>query len=159
MERGVVDGVEWASPANDMSLGFQSVAKYYYMPSLHEPATIVELNVNKSVWDKLEPYLQEIIENSAIVVTWKWRAKWNYLDGLALKEAQEKHGVKVMRTPDDVLQKTIETWDKMAAEESAKNPFFKKVYESQRAYASIVVPTRRALWPEYSFLADHYWKK
>jgi TRAP-type mannitol/chloroaromatic compound transport system substrate-binding protein len=48
-------------------------------------------------------------------------------------------------------------WDEFAAAESAKNPFFKKVYESQRAYAAKVVPAKRFMFPPYSLQADHYW--
>jgi TRAP-type mannitol/chloroaromatic compound transport system substrate-binding protein len=51
----------------------------------------------------------------------------------------------------------MKTWDKMAAEESAKDPFFKKVYESQKAYASKVVPAKRFMFPPYSFAANYYW--
>jgi hypothetical protein len=42
-------------------------------------------------------------------------------------------------------------------EESAKNPVFKKVYDSQREYASKVVPAKRFMQPPYSFAANHYW--
>ena len=44
-----------------------------------------------------------------------------------------------------------------AAEHSAKNPTFKKVYESQREYASKVVPSKRYMFPPYSFAANYYW--
>jgi hypothetical protein len=44
-----------------------------------------------------------------------------------------------------------------AQEEAAKNPFFKKVYESQREYASKVVPAKRFMFPPYSFAANYYW--
>ena len=37
----------------------------------------------------------------------------------------------------------VATCDKIAAEESVKNPFFKKVLDSQPSYASIVVPAKR----------------
>ena len=43
------------------------------------------------------------------------------------------------------------------ADEVAKNPFFKKVLDSQREYASIVVPTRRFVQVDYDWLANHYW--
>ena len=39
----------------------------------------------------------------------------------------------------------------------AKNPFFKKVYDSQRAYAGNVVPARRAIFLDYSVGANYYW--
>jgi TRAP-type mannitol/chloroaromatic compound transport system substrate-binding protein len=81
----------------------------------------------------------------------------NKLNAEALKELREKHGVKIERTPEDILRKTLEAWDQIAKDESDKNPFFKKVYESQRAYASEVVPGRRAVIPPYAAGADYYW--
>ena len=48
-------------------------------------------------------------------------------------------------------------WDTVAAEEAKKSPFFKKTLESQRQYASIVVPTKRFMFPPYSFAANYYW--
>ena len=51
----------------------------------------------------------------------------------------------------------VATWDKIAAEESVKNPFFKKVLDSQRSYASIVVPARRSYFPPLSLAANDYW--
>ena len=50
----------------------------------------------------------------------------------------------------------MKTWDKMAAEESAKDPFFKKVLDSQRTYAAKVVPAKRFMFPPYSFAANYY---
>ena len=47
----------------------------------------------------------------------------------------------------------LQAWDEMAKEESAKNPFFKKVLDSQRAYAANVVPAKRFMYPPYSFTA------
>jgi TRAP-type mannitol/chloroaromatic compound transport system substrate-binding protein len=44
----------------------------------------------------------------------------------------------------------------VAAAESAKSPFFKKVYDSQKAYASKVVPAKRFMFPPYTLQADHY---
>jgi hypothetical protein len=37
------------------------------------------------------------------------------------------------------------------------SPFFKKVLDSQREYASKVVPAKRFYAPPYSFAANHYW--
>jgi len=38
-----------------------------------------------------------------------------------------------------------------------KNPFFKKVLDSQRSYASIVVPAKRSYFPPLSLAANYYW--
>jgi len=85
------------------------------------------------------------------------RLLFNKLNVEALEELRTKHGVQTHRTPDDILKKILETWDQIAKEEEAKSPFFKKVYESQRAYASKVVPMRISTYPDYNFAAKHYW--
>jgi TRAP-type mannitol/chloroaromatic compound transport system substrate-binding protein len=86
-----------------------------------------------------------------------WWAKWQRQNADAIKELQEKHGVRILRTPPEILIEFLKMWDKVAAEESAKNPFFKKTLESQRAYASLVVPAKRFMFPPYSFAANYYW--
>jgi TRAP-type mannitol/chloroaromatic compound transport system substrate-binding protein len=62
----------------------------------------------------------------------------------------------VLRTPPEILIEFLKTWDQIAKEESEKNPFFKKVYDSQRAYAAVVVPAKRLYFPPYSFAANYY---
>ena len=81
----------------------------------------------------------------------------NKLNADALVELKQKHGVKIERTPKDILIKVLESWDQIAKQEAAKNAFFRKVYESQRAYASKVVPARRAVYAPYDVGADYYW--
>ena len=142
-ERGVIECGEWVGPAEDMKIGFHTVWKHYYMPSTHEPATVLELLINGDVWKKLTPDLQEIISVGRLGGDVPLADLANKLNAEALGELREKHGVKIERTPDDILNKILEAWDQIAKEEEAKNPFFKKVYDSQRAYASKVVPARR----------------
>ena len=85
-----------------------------------------------------------------------WWAKWQKQNAEALKELQQKHGVRILRTPPEILVAFLKTWDKIAAEEAQKSPFFKKMLESQRQYASLVVPAKRFYFPPYSFAANYY---
>src|SRR5581483_4651443 len=101
------------------------------------------LLINADVWKKLPPDLQAIVKAATWEATFRSQTITNKLNAEALKELREKHGVKIERTPEDILRKTLEAWDQIAAAESEKNPFFKKVYDSQRAYAEQVVPARR----------------
>ena len=156
-ERGVIECAEWVGPAEDMKIGMHTIWKYLYMPATHEPATSLELLINGDVWKKLTPDLQAIIQAAAWEATFKNEMLLQKLNGEALQELREKHGVKIERTPDDVLKKTLEAWDEIAKAETAKNPFFKKVYDSQREYASKVVTARRAIALDYSYGANHYW--
>ena len=156
-QRGVIDCAEWVGGVEDLRLGFQNVWKYHYTPGVHENVTIAELVVNGDVWKALSPQHQEIVKSATTETFYRWWAKWQRQNADALKELQEKHGVRVLRTPPDILTEFLKTWDKIAAEESAKSPFFKKVHDSQRAYASMVVPAKRFMFPPYSFAANHYW--
>jgi TRAP-type mannitol/chloroaromatic compound transport system substrate-binding protein len=156
-ERGVIDCAEFVGAAEDMKIGFQTIWKNFYVPSIHEPATVLELLINADVWKALAPELQQIVLSAAMEATLRSQIAMHRADAAALVEMQSKHGVKVQRTPDDVLQKILESWDQIAKEEAAKNPFFKQVYESQRDYASKVVPTRRLTTPPYEFTANYYW--
>ena len=156
-QRGVIDCAEWVGGVEDLRFGFHNIWKYHYTPGVHESVTIGELVINQDVWKGLSPVQQEIVKTATIETLYRWWAKWQKQNADAVKELQEKHGVQVLRTPPDILIAFLKTWDQMAAEESQKNPFLKKVHESQKAYASVVVPAKRFYFPPYSFIANHYW--
>jgi TRAP-type mannitol/chloroaromatic compound transport system substrate-binding protein len=155
-QRGVIDCAEWVGGVEDLRLGFQNVWKYHYSPGLHENTTVGELLINGDVWKSLKPQEQEWIKSAANETFLLWHAKWQRQNADALVEMQEKHGVQILRTPPEILTVFIKKWDEIAAAEGAKNPFFKKVHDSQRAYASIVVPYKRFYFPPYSFMANYY---
>jgi TRAP-type mannitol/chloroaromatic compound transport system substrate-binding protein len=156
-ERGVIDCAEWIGGIEDLKLGFHNVWKYHYTPGMHENVTIGELLINGDVWKGLAPDLQEIVKAAAMETFVRWWARWQRQNADALKEMQEKHKVQVLKTPDDILIAFLKTWDKIAAREAERDPFFKKVLESQRAYAGVVVPTKRFMFPSYDFAANYYW--
>jgi TRAP-type mannitol/chloroaromatic compound transport system substrate-binding protein len=156
-ERGVIDCAEWVGGVEDLRLGFHNVWKYHYTPGMHEPVTVGELLINGDVWKALSPQHQEIIKSALMEVFIRWYAKLQRQNADALKEFVEKHKVNVLKTPPEILTEFLKTWDKIAAREAEKDPFFKKVLESQRAYASVVVPAKRFMFPAYDFAANHYW--
>ena len=156
-QRGVIDCAEWIGGEEDLRLGFQNVWKYHYTPGMHENVTIGEILINGDVWKGLSPQHQEIIKTAADATFVVWWAKWQRQNADAIRTLQEKHGVHILRTPPDILVEFLKTWDAIAAEQAAKDPFFKKVLESQRAYAALVVPAKRFMFPPYSFAANYYW--
>jgi len=156
-QRGVIDCAEWVGGVEDLRFGFHNVWKYHYTPGMHENVTIGELLINQDVWKALSPAHQTMIQVAANDTFLIWWAKWQRQNADAIKEMQEKHGVRILRTPPDILIAYLKTWDAFAVEEAAKNPFFKKVHDSQRDYASLVVPAKRMMFPPYSFAANYYW--
>jgi TRAP-type mannitol/chloroaromatic compound transport system substrate-binding protein len=158
-ERGVIDCAEWVGGVEDLRLGFHNVWKYHYTPGMHETVTMGEIGINTEVWDKLSAQHKEIIKSATMEGFIRWYAKWQRQNADALKEFQEKHKVNVIRTPPEILTDFLKAWDKIAAREAEKDPFFKKVLDSQREYASVVVPAKRFLFPPYDFAANYYWAK
>lgn len=157
MERGVIEGAEWINCLEDKKLGLNNVAKYYYTPGMHEPVTGGQLMVNRRVWDKLSPDLQEIVKVASVHATMVRNATFNRETAEACKELVDA-GIEVYRTPDDILKNFLDEWEKIQAGYAAKDPFYKKVIDSQREYAEVVVPYRLSFWPPYEFAGNYYWK-
>lgn len=157
-ERGIINCGEWAGPAEDLSMGFHQVWKHYYMPSTHEPATVLELLINGKLWRQLPEDLKQIIKTATWEATFRYQIITHRQNSEALKKLREL-GVTIHRTPESILTGQLKAWEEIMSEESAKNPFFKKVLESQRKYASIVIPARRAVELPYDFLANYYWRE
>jgi TRAP-type mannitol/chloroaromatic compound transport system substrate-binding protein len=110
-DRGVIDCAEWVGGVEDLRFGFQNIWKYHYTPGMHEPVTVGELLINGDAWNELDPNLQEIVKSAATETFIRWWARWQKQNADALKELQEKHGVQVLHTPDEILIAFLKTWD------------------------------------------------
>jgi TRAP-type mannitol/chloroaromatic compound transport system substrate-binding protein len=156
-QRGVIDCAEWVGGVEDLRLGLHTVFKYHYTPGMHENNSIGELGFNLDVWKSFTPAQQEAVDSAVKDAFISWLTRWQKQNADAIEELINKHGVQIRRTPPDILIASLKAWDEVAAENSAKSPTFKKVYESQRAYAAKVVPAKRYMFPPYSFAANYYW--
>ncbi len=155
-QRGVIDCAEWVGGIEDLRLGLPQVWKYHYTPGMHESNSMLEVIVNGDVWKSFTPHQQEAWRAAQMETFVRWGVRWQKQNADAIEEMRTKHGTQILRTPPAILVEFMKTWDKMAAEESAKDPFFKKVLESQRVYAAKVVPAKRFMFPPYSFAANYY---
>jgi TRAP-type mannitol/chloroaromatic compound transport system substrate-binding protein len=156
-QRGVIDCAEWVGGIEDLRLGLPQVYKYHYVPGMHEPSIVGELVINQDVWKGLTPQQQEAVRSATVETFTRWWIRWQKQNAEAIDEMRTKYGTQILRTPPEILIAFLKAWDEMAAEESAKNPFFKRVLDSQRQYASKVVPAKRFMFPPYSFAANYYW--
>ena len=97
LERGLIDAAEAAQPSIDLQLGLHHMARHYYFPGWHQPATLLSLIVNQSAWDQLAPAQQSQLQNVC---------GDNIRRGLAESEAAQFDALKTL-TADGV---SIETW-------------------------------------------------
>ena len=159
LERGTIDGAEWAIASHDILMGFQNITKFYYMPDMRQPPGIHEFLINKDKWDELPPDIQAMMKTALLAEMTYMNNLTIDLDGKASEELVTKHGVKIMRTPDDVLKAQLDAADKVFETESKKNPFFAKVLASQREFARRVVPHAHRISPPLHQAVEHYWTK
>jgi TRAP-type mannitol/chloroaromatic compound transport system substrate-binding protein len=159
LERGVIDGAEWAIPSRDIVMGFQQAAKFYYMPSFRQPPTFHELIVNRKKWAELPPDLQAIVKYATMAEITRLAAYTVDQDSQAADELTTKHGVQIMRTPDEILRAELEAIDKVLDAEAQKNPFFGRVLSAQRDYARKTVAHGQKMSPPMEIAVRHYWQK
>jgi len=157
LERGVIEGAEWINCLEDRKLGLHKIAKHYYTPGMHEPVTGGQLMFNREVWAKLSPDLQEIVKVASVYATTMRNFAFNRETAEACQQLL-KEGVQIHRTPDEILINFLNEWEKIQAEYAAKDPFYKRVIDSQKAYAEQVVPFRLSWFPPYDFAGNYYWK-
>lgn len=140
LEKGVIDGAEWCCPKPDMAYGFHKVMKHYYLQGLHQVVVNGDFYINGDVWKKLTPHQQKSIQVAADASLMRTVAYRIYENGKALKELVEKHGVILHDTPADYFTEYMNAARKTLEKNAAENAFFKKVWDSQKAFADIAVP-------------------
>lgn len=157
LERGTIDGAEWGIPSHDILMGFHNITKFYYMPDMRQPPAVHEFLITKSKFDELPPDIKAIVHHAARSEIVRFTAKTVDEDSKAAIDLVEKHSVKILKTPDEVFKAQLEATDKVLEAESAKNPFFKKVLDSQREFAKRAVPHAARIRPPIERAVEHYW--
>ncbi len=141
-ERGVIDGVEWINPANDLKVGLHDVFKYYSIQGLHQAIDIADILINGKKWRELPPDIQAIVEVAMTTSLYEAQLYFIHENAKALQVLREK-GVTMFDAPADYAPAWIAASKKVLGALEEKNEFFKKVLDSQRAFAKVVVPYTR----------------
>ena len=148
-QRGVIDAAEWIGPGDDRALGLQKIWKYYYLQGLHQQTDVGQLILNEDFWRSLPPDLQEIIRVAVMATIADALHSNIYDNSVALKELEQNDKVIVRDTPVDYYAKFIASSNKITADYAAKDPFFKKVLDSQIAFAKMVYPYHKRVLELY----------
>ena len=134
LDRGLIDAAEFNNASSDKLLGFPDVVKNCMLQSFHQSGEQFEILFNKAKYDALPAELKAVIDYSvqAASADMSWKAiDRNSKDYIELKNAK----INFYKTPDSVLKAQLDAWDKVTAAKSAENPLFKKILDSQKAFA------------------------
>ena len=133
LEKGALDATEVCTPAVDKGLGLYKIAKHNYYPGWHQPATNMELLINKETWNKMTEAQKRITEVMCAAGTFDCMTTCEFSQGEVVKEFIEKHGVTVHYWSKEFLELFHKTWNEVLEEEK-KDPFFKKVWDDLEAF-------------------------
>lgn len=135
LDRGLIDAAEFNNASSDRVLGFPDVAKNCMLQSFHQSGEQFEILFNKGKYNALPQELKSIIDYAvqASSADMSWKAiDRNSQDYIELKT---KDKVNFYKTPDAILRAQLDAWDKVIAKKAGENPMFKKVLDSQKAFA------------------------
>ena len=129
LERGVIDATEFSLPTIDQRLGFHDIVKFNYFPGWHQQATVVELLINQKTWKGLSPDQRMLIELSCQDGIVHSICEGEGTQFTALKKSVSEYGVSIEMWSPTMLELFRTNWVKVAEEECARDPFFKKVFD------------------------------
>jgi len=146
LELGTLDATELSMPSIDVKMGFHNVAKHYYFPGWHQQSSLQEVIVNKKGYDALADEHKHLLD-----VACDANAAWSFAlaesrQFAALQEIKAK-GVNVHNWPPEFMKQLEAKWLEVIAEESAKDPVFKKVHESYAGFRK-----NYAVWKEVGYI-------
>jgi len=155
LERGVIEAFEFNNPTSDRSFGAQDVSKVYMLGSYHQAAEFFEIMFNRKKYNQLPAEHKAILRYAAEASSSYsyWRGQDRYSEDLLW--LRDKAGVNIYRTPQSVMEEQLKAWDKILPN-LEKDPFFKKVVASQKAFAHRVAYYELLNSCDYKLAFNHY---
>ena len=134
LERRVIDGTEFITPATNIKIGFHKIAKYIIMPGIHNPSHMNEVVFRVETWNKLPKQIRNQLTAAATLSGVQTAMNLGVQDLDAMKKLQA--GKNTWVTLDQATQEKIKelgrTWSfDQAKKQSAKgNPWMQRASDS-----------------------------
>ncbi len=135
LEKGAIDASEFSMPAVDQLMGFDKIAKNNYFPGWHQTFTASHLVINKETWNGLKESTKATIDMACTAGTFRALTHGEALQGKVLAGFPEK-GVTARSLNNEMLTGLKALTDEVMQEISDNDADFKKIYQSQQAFAS-----------------------
>jgi len=158
LDRGLIDAAEFNNATSDRILGFPDVVKNCMLQSFHQSGEQFEILFNKGKLAALPTELKSIIDYA--VQASSAEMSWKAIDRNAKDyEEMKKQGIKFYKTPDSILRAQLAAWDKVIDKKANENALFKKVLDSQRAFAARAGQWQNDYMVDFKMAYNHYFAK
>jgi TRAP-type mannitol/chloroaromatic compound transport system substrate-binding protein len=146
LEKGAIDATEFSQPAIDQRLGLHKIVKFNYFPGWHQQATLFELLINGDTWNNMSERQQAVVNTTCRASLTNSFAEGESAQFSVMAQAAE-NGVQIRYWSDDMLNTFSTTWDEVASEFAAEDPFFAKVWADLSEFRA-----GYDLWESHAFL-------
>ena len=159
LQTGRIDAAEFNNPTSDKLLGFQDVSKVLMVQSYHQPMECMEILFNKTKFDAMSAVDKAIFRYATMAQSADFT--WIFMDRNSkdLEEFKTKFNVKVIKTPKSILEAQLNAWDRIIAKETAVNPDFAKILDSQKTWARRVGTLRAEIMVSQELATEHFFGK
>jgi TRAP-type mannitol/chloroaromatic compound transport system substrate-binding protein len=134
LQTGGIDATEWVGPFNDVALGLNQAARYYYYPGWQEPGPTLECMVNLDAWNSLPSHLQSVVRIACQAVNMDIVSELIARNASSLAQLIEDSDLEILPFPDSVLIElraiTLEVIEELASEDEVVS----RVWDSYRSF-------------------------
>ncbi len=144
LDRGAIDAAEFNNTTSDLGYGLPDARKVLMTRSYHQPSEILEISLNKPKYDAMPADLRAIMKYAAFAESadGEWRQISKNSDDY--KKLLDR-GIKIIPTPQSVLDAQLRAWNTVIEKESKDNADFVAILNSQKAWAQKVYPWADAI--------------
>jgi TRAP-type mannitol/chloroaromatic compound transport system substrate-binding protein len=139
LQRGVLDAAEYSIPAFDKTLGIWEICKYVHLPGIHQPASQLELIVNKKAYEALPDDLKTALDAAVA----KMRLdNWLFMESKNIEAVEffKEKGIETVIMEPETIQTLVKWAHEHLDDLASKDEFFAKVWDSQKKFGNVWYP-------------------
>src|SRR6478752_6645749 len=127
LEKSTIDAAEWVGPYDDLKLGFNKVAPFYYYPGWWEGGPELDFFINDKAFNALSAENKAIVQAAAAEAATTMQARYDARNPNALKQLVGA-GTKLRPFPADMMNASFKAAMDLYSELNTKNESWKKIY-------------------------------
>ncbi|MDR2327845.1 MAG: TRAP transporter substrate-binding protein DctP [Acidovorax sp.] len=133
LEKGTIDAAEWIGPYDDLKLGLNKVAPFYYYPGWWEGSLHLSFYINDKAFNTLTSEQKAIVKSAAYEAHVTTQARYDARNPGALKQLVANKA-KVLPFPQTVMDASFKATMELYGTLDANNPDWKKIYTDYRNF-------------------------
>ncbi|MDV7141163.1 C4-dicarboxylate ABC transporter [Tropicimonas sp. TH_r6] len=128
LRNDALDAAEFSVIAADVYLGLQEHTDFAYFPGWHQPSTLMELLVNRHVWDGLEQPVQQSIETACFANILEALSHGALENQLAYRSVVDSKEARFRSWSPEMLDAFRTVWGEVVEENVNRDKFFRRVW-------------------------------